>query len=155
MGGGTEPDNLRGFGRVHLEAGLPLNGQGNLALLVADSLTTSIAEFEQISYDVEVDATAGLELRATLSWIDPPTPAASTKQLQHDLDLTVTAPDGTVYTMWDSGDADTVNVNERVVVPVISQGGFWTVKVSSKALLSDTQAYSLVVTGAVRNTGSY
>ncbi len=40
MGGNSEPDGFRGFGRVHLDAGLPLDGTGALGLLVVDSNTT-------------------------------------------------------------------------------------------------------------------
>lgn len=158
MGGSAEPDNLRGFGRVHLEAGMPLFGDGNAVLFVSDSSIATIEEFTQHSYIFTVDGTAGLELRATLCWIDPPSTTLSAQQLQHDLDLVVTSPDGTVYTMWESGIADTVNVNERVIVPAdvvgnawstAADGSVWTVTVSAKALLTPMQSYSLVVTGAI------
>lgn len=54
--------------------------------------------------------------------------------------------------MWFSGEVDHDNVIERVIVPsedVISEGaGIWTVTVSSEEeLTTETQAYSLVVTG--------
>lgn len=72
MGGSTEPDNHCGFGLVHLDAGMPINGEGNLALFVADAATNSITEFTQVSYTVQVEADATLDLRATLCWIDSP-----------------------------------------------------------------------------------
>lgn len=85
MGGGSEPMSYRGFGRIHLEAGMPLNGDGALALFVED-----MAEVESDGYKrimLNVDADAGLELRATLSWIDPAASSVSAVQLVNDLDL--------------------------------------------------------------------
>ncbi|CAB1111149.1 unnamed protein product [Ectocarpus sp. CCAP 1310/34] len=146
MGGSSEPNGVRGFGRVHLEAGMPMDGVGVTGLLVVEA---AIADGE-ITELVTVDGDAGVELRATLAWLDPPTTALSATQLQHDLDLHVIAPSGTKYTMWESGEDDIVNVVERVIVPVESmESGVWSVVVSAKALLTDEQLCSLVVTGAI------
>lgn len=148
MDGSSEPDNTRGFGRVHLEAGMPLDGA--LGILVVDSSNTSIGAFGQITELIIIDGDAGLDLRATLSWLDPPATALSAKQLLNDLDLIVTGPSGTSFTMWHSGEADTVNVLERVIVPATSvESGEWKVTVSAKGLLTDVQPYSLVITGAI------
>ncbi|CAM9592836.1 unnamed protein product [Ectocarpus sp. 8 AP-2014] len=98
MDGSSEPNGLRGFGRVHLEAGMPMDGVGETGLIGSDGEITEL---------VTVDGDAGAELRATLAWLDPPTTALSAKQLQHDLDLHVTAPSGAKYTMWESGADDT------------------------------------------------
>ncbi|CAM9857304.1 unnamed protein product [Pylaiella littoralis] len=153
MGGSSEPDQYRGFGRVHLEAGMPMDGTGALGLLVADSSGAGIASNGEVVEEVNIDGDAGIELRATLCWIDPPTTALSAIQLQHDLDLVVTAPSGATHTMWGSGVADTVNVVERVVVLAESmESGVWRVRVSAKELLTDEQSYSLVVTGAIRTS---
>ncbi|CBN75410.1 subtilisin-like serine peptidase [Ectocarpus siliculosus] len=147
MGGSSEPNGLRGFGRVHLEAGMPMDGVGETGLLVVEA---TIGSDDEITELVTVDGDAGAELRATLAWLDPPTTALSAKQLQHDLDLHVIAPSGAKYTMWESGADDTVNVVERVIVPVESmESGVWSVVVSAKGLLTDEQSYSLVVTGAI------
>ena len=151
MGGVSEPDGYRGFGRIHLEMGMPLDGGGSLALFVADAGDTSIPESSETEYNFDVDADAGLEFRATLSWIDPPATTFSGIQLVHDLDLTVVSPTGKPYTMWSSGDKDTVNVNERVVVGAADvQNGTWKVLVSSNGLsTAEDQSYSLVVHGAI------
>lgn len=150
MGGSNEPDHYRGFGRVHLEAGMPMDGTGALGLLVVDSSEASIGSDGEVTEVVNIDGDAGIELRATLCWLDPPTTALSAIQLQHDLDLVVKAPSGATYTMWESGAADTVNPVERVVVPAGSmESGMWSVVVTAKGLLTDEQSYSLVVTGAI------
>lgn len=148
MGGSAEPDGLRGFGRIHLETVLPLGGGGSMGLFVRDSSSASLGDYTIDEYFFHLDGSAGLELRATLAWIDPPASSTSSVQLVHDLDLTVTAPTGTAYRMWSTGEDDR-NVIERVIVPaeIIGQvGGTWVVAVSS-AGVTDTQPYSLVVTG--------
>lgn len=151
MGGSNEPDNMRGFGRVHLEAGMPLDVAAPLGILVVDSAESSIEPFGKNTEVIVVDGDAGLDLRVTLSWLDPPATALSATQLVHDLDLLVTGPDGISFSMWDSGEADTVNVVERVVVPAASvESGEWVVTVSAQGLLDDVQSYSLVITGAIK-----
>lgn len=161
---------------------MPLSGgAGNpQALFVTDAVAhnTSTPEFTATDYPFRVDCGVGLDLRATLSWIDPPSSALSAVQLLHDLDLAVFSPTGVRYTMWHSGDADSVNVIERVVVPVShleeydddddddaggdsasKRNSTWVVRVWAKRLTVEVQAYSLVVTGAIspiwhRQTGS-
>ena len=153
MGGSSEPDGYRGFGRVHLEQGLPLSGEGNLTLFVADAANTFIPQLTLHEYMFDVDGEAGLDFRVTLSWIDPAATSLSTKQLVHDLDLAVSSPNGTRYTMWTSGETDDANVNERVIVDAVEvQNGTWTVWVWAKLLtVAEYQRYSLVVNGAIRS----
>ena len=150
MGGSSEPDGVRGFGRIHLEAGMPLGGLDNRALFVADASETELGEFTIAEYHFEMASGADLELRATLAWIDPPATAESSTQLIHDLDLTVVGPDKSLYRMFSDG-ADDRNVVERVIVPAdtVSGGGTWKVAVSSFGITTGTQRYSLVVTGPI------
>lgn len=152
MGGSSEPDGFRGFGRVHLEAGMPLGGQGDLALFVADAFETELEEYTADEYRFEILPDTGLELRATLTWIDPAASAEASVQLQNDLDLAIVAPDGTTsYRMFAAG-VDERNVVERVIVSPDVLGaaaGTWTVSVSCFGLTTDTQPYSLVVTGPI------
>lgn len=146
MGGGSEPDQYRGFGRVHLEAGMPMRGVGALGLLVAEQ---SIASDNETVSEINITDGAEIELRVTLCWLDPPALPFSAIHLLNDLDLVVTSPSNDIYKMWKSGDADTANVIERVVVPAESvEGGVWSVAVSAKTLSTNEQSYSLVVTGA-------
>lgn len=85
MGGGSEPSSYRGFGRIHLEAGMPLNGDGAMALFVNDRSEIGSDQYRRVLLDVDADA--GLELRTTLSWIDPAASSVSAVQLVNDLDL--------------------------------------------------------------------
>lgn len=151
MGGSSQPDGYRGFGRVHLEAGMPLAGEESLVLFVADAADTSIPENMLHEYLFDVDADAGLDLRVTLCWIDPPADTTSAVQLVHNLDLTLVSPDGvTTHTMWGSGIVDEANVNERVIIDAADvETGTWTIWVTAGVLTTDAQAYSLVVNGAI------
>ena len=151
MGGSTNPDKYRGFGRIHLEAGMPLKGSGEMALFVADSGNTQIKEKTKIQYLFDVDASAGLDFRATLSWIDPAASTLSAVQLVNDLDLRVISPSGAKFTMWTSGERDSVNVNERVAISAsnVTESGTWAVRVRSRAFSSGSQSFSLVISGAI------
>jgi len=84
--------------------------------------------------------------------MDPPNTVASAKLLLHDIDLTVTAPDGTVY--YGNGVAgDEVNNVEQVSVssPV---SGTYTVSITCKVLSqSISQSVSVVITSAGSVTG--
>lgn len=150
MGGSSEPDGFRGFGRVHLEGGLPLGAEGDLSLFVADAFETEIEDHTIHEYRFEILPNTGLELRASLSWLDPPVLAEASQQMLNDLDLTLVAPDGrTFYRMWSDG-ADVKNVIERVIISSsVATAGTWTVAVSCLDLTTDTQPYSLVVTGPI------
>lgn len=92
MGQGPEPLPYRGFGRVHLEAGMPLNGEGAMALYVQDSSELVSSETRDTLF--EVDADADLDLRATISWIDRAASSLSAVQLVNNLDLRGESEDG-------------------------------------------------------------
>ncbi|CAM9533797.1 unnamed protein product [Scytosiphon promiscuus] len=152
MNEGGEPTAYRGFGRIHLEAGMPLGGSGDMALYVQDSASIGTGQYKTIFFNVDADA--GLELRVTLSWIDPAASSLSAVQLVNDLDLRVYAPNNQKFCMFADNCWDTVNVNERIVISpqdVVdnSNGGSWAVRVRARDLMTDSQTYSLVVTGAI------
>lgn len=129
---------------------MPLAGDASLALFVADANRTSIEELTRQEFNFDVDASAGLELRVTLSWIDPAASSQVVTQLVHDLDLAVISPTGVRHTMWDSGETDLTNVNERVIVDAGDvETGTWSAWVWAKQLNTDEQSYSLVVNGAI------
>ena len=110
-------------------------------------------------------------LKATLCWTDPAGTAQTaadsrTPNLKHNLDLKITAPDGTTiyqpYTMpfvgtWTQASMiqnatkgkNNVDNVERVDLPSPTQTGTYTITVSlDGSLTTTTQAFSLIVTGA-------
>lgn len=115
------------------------------------------------NYNVAADSTIELTvtitdttepLRVTMSWYDPPTAGYTSKQVLHDLDLLVVAPDGTT-TYWGNGVefGDEYNNNEKVFIgtPV---AGTYKVKVHAYPLVEATnQPISLVITSGGSVTG--
>jgi hypothetical protein len=134
--------------------------------MVDDSISNSS---NTKSYNYFWDGTS--PLKATLCWTDPAGTAQTaadsrTPNLKHNLDLKITAPDGTTiyqpYTMpfvgtWTQASMtlnatkgkNNVDNVERVDLPAPTQTGTYIVTVSlDGTLTTSTQAFSLIVTGA-------
>lgn len=129
--------------------------------IVEDHIDTSRPLVE---YPVEWDGVSAL--RATIVWTDPPGPARTglnntNRVLVNDLDLRITAPDGTTtyfpYTLDPENPAqpattgDNIRDNvEQVLVDAPPLPGLYVVRVSHKGTLTNgVQHYSLFVSGAV------
>ncbi|CAN0307309.1 unnamed protein product, partial [Laminaria digitata] len=173
MGGSTDPDGERGFGRIHLESAMPFEGEDLWALYVEDDdgSTTGVGTIEAFAVEdrgfvvTEADAAAAVEagngngpggIRVTLVWMDPPATAASSTQLVHDLDLFLEGPEGDLWTTSGKCDGDDEsscsldgsNNVERIVVPASDiTAGTWTARVSAANDLVEggPQSYALVV----------
>lgn len=89
-----------GFGRLYLKAGPDAE---HFRLMQAPS-------WEKMG-GVKVKVKAGDRLSAVLVWTDPPSYESSFRNLMNDLDLVVTAPDGTETRL-----SDRVNPAEKIVV---------------------------------------
>lgn len=92
-------------------------------------------------------------LRVTLCWLDPAGDPAVAKALVNDLDLTLQAPDGTLYYPYSLNPANpsapamntvpnTVDPIEQVVVSS-PPNGTWTVLVKGTSVPSGTQAFAV------------
>ncbi len=152
------PNNEQGFGRILLSQVLPISAAG-------DTFSTQV-----------VDATAGLRtgdaafysfyltdptrpLRFVLAWSDYPAALGAAKALVNDLDLEVTAPDGTVYrgnnfgTFAQGGSVaggsfDDRNVEEAVLLKA-PLAGVWRVRVLGSNVVVGPQPFALVATGGL------
>ncbi|MEK7324064.1 MAG: S8 family serine peptidase, partial [Chloroflexota bacterium] len=82
------PNNHEGWGFINL-----VNATDNTAQFV--DATTGLATGGNVSFNYNVNA--GTPLKVTLVWSDYPSATSATVNLVNDLDLTVTAPGGTVY----------------------------------------------------------
>ena len=124
---GAAPDNYQGFGAIRLSNILTLdNGEGmnpNKALFVYDNI--QLFAYEMVKFTVEISESAaekGLDLKATIAWMDKPFPASSVSDnhLIHNLDLIITHPDGTsgpIYFGNRNGEGgDSVNPVEQVLI---------------------------------------
>lgn len=119
-----------------------------------DDNTVGVGTGGGINYNVNV-AAGGSSLKVSLVWSDFPSTEAAMQNLVNDLDLVVTAPDGTtVYrgnvfsNGWSQtgGSADRVNNVENVYVQSAA-AGTWMVQVSGFNVPQALQPYALVVDG--------
>ena len=165
--GNAGPDYKFGWGLINVEAAanLIMAHKASLAApkMIEESLTSAVSSR---THTFQWDGVS--PIRATLCWTDPAGTAQSDNSrapnLRHDLDLTITAPNGTVlqpYIMpfvgnWSDVAMDLVattgknNVDnvEQVYVSAPNQAGTYTVTVSRDgALTTSSQVYSLIVTG--------
>ncbi len=145
------PNDDEGWGRVNLRNTLaPATGQG----IWVDDRSVMSGTGNSKSYPFNVTQASGL-FKVVLTWSDERGSRFSTAQLVNDLDLEVTAPDGTVYLGNDfsngrsatGGTADDVN-NLEVVLIDAAAAGTWTVKVKdAQHSGSKTQPYAIAVLG--------
>lgn len=167
--GTAGPDYVYGWGLINAKkaADLILAFQGNPALFSLTEAEVTTAEPADL-YNFVWDGAS--PIRVTLSWTDPAgasTTAANnrTSRLVNDLDLLLTAPDGTTtyspYVMpfvgdWSSAKLSAAAINgrndrdnvEMVYLAAPAQSGAYQVRVGlTGALTNGLQRYSLLVSG--------
>lgn len=136
----TWKDN--GWGRVDVKNSL----YGRPFKYVNEAKALQTGDGQSYTYDVK----QGQPLKVTLVWTDFAASPAAAKTLVNDLDLTVTAPDGTVVTgnHMLGGTVDHTNNVENVVLPA-PKDGTYTVTVKGYNVPQGPQRFSLVVAGNV------
>ncbi|MCB0099149.1 MAG: S8 family serine peptidase, partial [Caldilineaceae bacterium] len=142
------PNVHEGWGRINLAGATAGNAQ-----FVDEA--SGIGTGGSATYQYSVN-TAGSALKVSLVWSDSASTETAAANLVNDLDLVVTAPNGTtVYRGnvfsggWTQtgGSADRVNNVENVYVQAAATGT-WTVQVSGFNVPSGPQPFALVVNGA-------
>jgi hypothetical protein len=141
------PNMHEGWGRVDLA-----KATGGTSRSVDE--TTSLGTNGSIIYTPTI-GTAGTSFKATLAWTDFPSTTTAAKNLVNDLDLIVTAPDGTRYVGNDfaggwsktGGVADRTNNLENVYVQAAA-AGTWTIEVRGYNVPSGPQPFAIVVDAA-------
>ena len=142
------PNRHEGWGRVDLAAATDGSRQfadGPTALTTNGSTT--------YTYSI---GTASAPFKVTLAWSDYPSTTSAARNLVNDLDLIVTAPDGTTYQGnvfsggWSQagGTADRTNNLENVYVQAAAIGT-WTVEIRGFNVPNGPQPFALVVDGAL------
>ncbi|PHI21525.1 hypothetical protein CEQ90_01530 [Lewinellaceae bacterium SD302] len=150
------PTNLEGWGNLILDDALYFSGDARDLMVWgvrhADGLLTGESDFHNV-----VIAGNAEPLKITLVWNGPPPAAANfATPVINDLNLTVTAPDGTTYngndfsagvSVANSVTVDTVNNVEMILVNN-PQPGNWQVEVNGQQVNqgNPAQGYALVVT---------
>lgn len=153
------PNNAEGYGRVDLQHALfPGNGWGDSSqrALEVHDVSQGLQTGQSKDYTV-VLVSGGDPLIVTLVWTDPYGAVSAGTELVNDLDLTVTAPDATVYypnALNNKTTADHTNNVEQVKVTSPAAGS-WTVRVRGDSVPGNgvdgttTQPFALVVSGAI------
>ncbi|UPU35238.1 S8 family serine peptidase [Geomonas paludis] len=154
-GSGTEgaiPSPGQGWGRIQLDRVLPFSVEAGRLAVVNNEAGLATGG----TWDAEFPVAGGEPVKVTLAWTDYPGAIGAAKALVNDLDLTVTAPDGTrlagnVFAAGESvpgGAADRLNVEEQVLVKA-PLAGMYRVTVSGYNVPLGPQPFALVVTGVV------
>ncbi|MBO57926.1 MAG: hypothetical protein CMA77_02900 [Euryarchaeota archaeon] len=153
MGSRDIPNNDEGWGRVNLARSLTTIGDTGVWVDDRNFLRSGNTR------DYSFNLTHGWQqLKIVLSWSDYRGSTWSSTQLQNDLDLVVTAPDGTTTYLGNvfqngrsvtGGSADDLN-NVEVVLIDQAQKGVWTVSVSDvrHGGQKSEQTYALAIRGA-------
>ena len=157
-GGAREyPDDAGGWGVLEMEDFLPLGDRAS-RLWVSDVRNgVGLLTGEKRGQEVIV-ADAAIPLKITLVWTDPPGASGADNPVVNDLDLVVTAPDGSVYlgnvlsggASVEGGLADRVNNTEMVLHPSPLVGR-WTIEAHARRVTGSfgRQGFALVVSGGL------
>ena len=151
----TWPNNEQGFGRVLLSKVLPISAEGDTFRTQVVDGTAGLLTGDDVATTFHVSSVGPAKF--VLAWNDYPGTIGATKALVNDLDLKVTAPDGTVY--WGNhfapfaqgqslpgGTFDATNVEEAVILRNAAAGD-WTVRVIGSNVPVGPQPFALVATG--------
>jgi len=152
------PNDNQGWGRILLDDAMYF--QGDDRGLVIDDNRGGIGTGDSAAYSLAI-GDAALPIEITLVWTDYPGVPFTSPALVNDLDLVVTAPDGTVYrgnayqgynpgeSVPDASVADRANNVESVLVITNVQTGIWKVEVVGYNTPYGPQPYAIVMTGGV------
>src|SRR2546428_846255 len=151
----TWPNNEQGFGRVLLSKVLPIAAAGDTFRTQVVDGTAGLLTGDEATYTFHVGISGPAKF--VLTWSDYPGTIGATKALVNDLDLEVTAPDGTVYRgdhfapfaqgqSLAGGTFDTTNVEEAVILKR-AMAGDWSVRVIGANVPVGAQPFALVATG--------
>jgi outer membrane protein assembly factor BamB len=152
------PNDNQGWGRIDLSNALYFSGDSRG--LVAVDHSSGLSTGTSVTYQLAIGS-GNQPVEITLVWSDYPGVALSDPNLVNDLDLTVRAPDGTVYrgnqyTGFSPGESepnpasnDHLNNVEGVLAISDAEPGLWTVTVNGFNVPMGPQPFALIMTGAI------
>lgn len=147
------PSTGQGWGRINLSNTLYFAGDARF--LDVSDVTTGLAT--GASWSKNYFSSGDQFLKVTLVWTDYPGAEGAATALVNDLDLAVTAPNGTTTYLGNvfqngaslsGGSADRLNVEEQVLIPTVEPGNY-AVTVTGYNVPYGPQPFAVVVTGAV------
>src|SRR2546422_11457028 len=151
----TWPNNEEGFGRVLLSKVLPIAAAGDTFRTQVVDGTAGLLTGDESTYGFHVGISGPAKF--VLTWSDYPGTIGATKALVNDLDIEVTAPDGTVYRgnhfapfaqgqSLAGGTFDTTNVEEAVILKS-AMAGDWSGRGIGSNVPVSPQPFALAATG--------
>ncbi len=152
---GSIPSNGQGWGKIKLDDTLYFKGDSKRLKILNDGNSSSFSSSGE-SHEHDLYVGDDEALKVTLTWTDYPG-----SSLQNDLNLKVTAPDGTEYIgnvfsnghSISGGQADDNNVSEQVLLESENvQEGKYTVEVIGKTISHGPQMYSLIASGDISSS---
>jgi subtilisin family serine protease len=143
------PDSSQGWGRINITNSIMPKGM-HLSFL---DHTTGIGAGQNVSTELSVGG--GKYLNLTLAWSDYPGELYAAKELVNDLDLEVTAPNGTIYRGNDFSSPFNDAWDRKNPLEVIQlknpATGTWKVRIIGYSVPRGPQHFALVATGAISN----
>lgn len=141
---GTDVTRARqGFGRADVKNLYDLRSRMKIV-----NETDVLTDLQSKSYSLTVPSASTVPLKITMAYADPMGNPAATRARINDLNLKVTAPDGTIYWgnnglnsgMWSTagGSANVVDTVENVFIQSPA-AGVWTVEVIAASLVQDAR----------------
>lgn len=145
---GLPPDGFQGFGRIKLDDVLPIAGTVNLYVVN----NASLAEGNTLTYKFTIPKfwSSALEaFKATMTWTDPDTSSSASKQVLHNLDLSMTSDLTGTTTYANGGTAlDSTNTVEKIAIYSPTPGDVYTLSVTGTSIATTaTQTFALAVSG--------
>ncbi|WP_292833504.1 S8 family serine peptidase [Microbacterium sp.] len=151
------PNDAEGWGVLDVAALLPLGEHARNSWVSDVRNGVGLVTGEKRVHELIV-AEAGIPVKVTLVWTDPPGASGADDPVVNDLDLVVTAPDDSVYlgnvlsggASVEGGAADRINSTEMVLHPSPIVGR-WTIEVYARRVTESfgRQGFALVVTGGL------
>ncbi|MCX8173466.1 MAG: fibronectin type III domain-containing protein [Thermoplasmata archaeon] len=157
---GKFPNNSQGWGRINLDNSLYFAGDTLGLQIVDETAGISTGEYKEYQYSISSNAQP---FKVILTWTDYPGTVGASKAIVNNLDLKVTAPDGSVYLgnvfsgknpghSVTGGSPDTINVEEGVILPTPVTGTY-TIRVTATNVPNGPQPFALALIGAIGSGG--
>lgn len=153
VGSYVVPDSNIGWGRIDLDSVLCFAGDTRKLIILDDTIGIGTGQAITDTFTVS----SQIPLRICLAWTDTAAAPNANPTIINDLNVELTAPDGTTYrgNQYSGGQSsanpsnwDNVNVEEccRVNTPQI---GTWLVSVSGQQVVFSPQPYAYAITGDI------
>jgi len=147
------PDSNIGWGRIDIDSVLHFTGDTRKLIILDDTIGIGTGQAVTDSFRV----LSSIPLKICLAWTDTAAAPNANPTLVNDLNLELTAPDGTIFrgnkysggqSIPNPSDWDHVNVEEccRINEP---QTGVWHVTVGGQQVVFGPQPYAYAITGDI------